>query len=221
MLARVTPRATPPLCLPACPAWCCCRVSRVGPTWIELERPLPYDLRMEWRPAVYTFATPLQHSGFEDFTVKFKWGEWGGRGTVPASSCGVGWEGCVASQHGGFGGLAQRAYRGARPRISKCPLALSADKYPAHMKAYGYNAFWLYGCANSWVRNVRQRGWRAGLVSGIQPMLVPTLPSVHAPRLPGHTARHPFVLLTGANHRQRQRRRGTKLRLHHHEGAGV
>ncbi|PSC67722.1 band 7 [Micractinium conductrix] len=78
------------------------RVSRVGPTWIELERPLPYDLRMEWRPAVYTFATPLQHSGFEDFTVKFKW-----------------------------------------------------DKYPAHMKAYGYNAFWLYGCANSWVRNVQ------------------------------------------------------------------
>ncbi len=24
------------------------------------------------------------------------------------------------------------------------------------MKAYGYNAFWLYGAANSWVRDVRQ-----------------------------------------------------------------
>lgn len=59
------------------------------------------------QPALYSFATPLQHSGFEGFTVDFQW-----------------------------------------------------DVYPQHMKAYGYNAFWLYGAANSWVRNVRegQRG---------------------------------------------------------------
>lgn len=25
------------------------------------------------QPAVYKFATPLQHSGFEDFTVRFAW----------------------------------------------------------------------------------------------------------------------------------------------------
>ena len=27
----------------------CCRVSRVGEGWIELERPLIYDLRTEWQ----------------------------------------------------------------------------------------------------------------------------------------------------------------------------
>lgn len=27
------------------------------------------------QPAVYKFATPLQHSGFENFSVKFEWGE--------------------------------------------------------------------------------------------------------------------------------------------------
>ncbi|KAL4433787.1 hypothetical protein ABPG75_000228 [Micractinium tetrahymenae] len=77
------------------------RVRRVGDGWVELERPLPYDVRLGWEPALYSFATPLQHSGFEGFTVDFQW-----------------------------------------------------DVYPQHMKAYGYNGFWLYGAANSWVRNV-------------------------------------------------------------------
>ena len=101
------------------------RVSAIGDGWIELERPLMYDLRMEWQagdawgeagvgwlrpgaarppddsstrskcppplcplppcpppqapqPAVYSFANPLQHSGFEDFTIQFKFGERGG-----------------------------------------------------------------------------------------------------------------------------------------------
>jgi hypothetical protein len=27
------------------------------------------------QPAVFSFAVPLQHSGFEDFAVHFKWGE--------------------------------------------------------------------------------------------------------------------------------------------------
>ncbi len=34
----------------------------------------------------------------------------------------------------------------------------AADKYPAHFKAKGYNAFYLNACANSWVRNVSQLG---------------------------------------------------------------
>ena len=44
------------------------------------HRPLPCFPRCcpaALQPAVYKFATPLQHSGFEDFTVKFKWGEGG------------------------------------------------------------------------------------------------------------------------------------------------
>lgn len=33
-------------------------------------------------------------------------------------------------------------------------LFLASDKYPAHLKAKGYNAFFLNACSNTWVRNV-------------------------------------------------------------------
>ncbi|EFN53345.1 hypothetical protein CHLNCDRAFT_137073 [Chlorella variabilis] len=49
------------------------RVSAVGSGWIELERPLPYDLRPEWQVAVYSFEHSVQHVGYEDFTVEFQW----------------------------------------------------------------------------------------------------------------------------------------------------
>lgn len=77
------------------------RVRRVGNGWIEFERPLPYDVCLAWQPAIYEFAPPLQHSGFEHFTVQFK-----------------------------------------------------HDLYPSHMKVFGYNAFWIYGSANAWIREV-------------------------------------------------------------------
>ena len=51
------------------------RVSAVGDGWIELERPLQYDIQTAWQVWVYRFETPLQHSGYEDFTIVFKHGE--------------------------------------------------------------------------------------------------------------------------------------------------
>ncbi|KAL4427839.1 hypothetical protein ABPG75_001928 [Micractinium tetrahymenae] len=49
------------------------RVTKKGLKWIELERPLLYDLRLEWEPGVYSFEQAVQHSGWEDFTVNFAW----------------------------------------------------------------------------------------------------------------------------------------------------
>lgn len=85
------------------------------------------------QPAVYQFATPLQHSGFEDFSVKFQWGE---LGVLP----GLGAESCSLIR--------------TEPSPAPCPPSRTADLYPAHMKVVGNNAFWLWGCANSWIRNV-------------------------------------------------------------------
>lgn len=48
------------------------RVAAVGPGWVELERPLLYDIRPEWQVYIYSFETPLQHVGYEDFTVQFE-----------------------------------------------------------------------------------------------------------------------------------------------------
>ncbi|KAL4458884.1 hypothetical protein ABPG75_013749 [Micractinium tetrahymenae] len=48
------------------------RVTAVGPGWVELERPLLYDVRPEWQVYIYSFETPLQHVGYENFTVEFQ-----------------------------------------------------------------------------------------------------------------------------------------------------
>ncbi|KAL4423187.1 hypothetical protein ABPG77_000320 [Micractinium sp. CCAP 211/92] len=48
------------------------RVAAVGPGWVELERPLLYDVKPEWQVYIYSFETPLQHVGYEDFTVEFQ-----------------------------------------------------------------------------------------------------------------------------------------------------
>jgi len=63
------------LCLhPPLPLLLACRVAAKGPGWIELERPLTYDLRMHWKPHLFLYAPTTQHSGFEDFTIQFKHG---------------------------------------------------------------------------------------------------------------------------------------------------
>ena len=59
----------------------------MGDGWIELERPLQYDIRPAWQVWVYRFEMSLQHSGYEDFTVLFKHGEWGGGAGALRSCC--------------------------------------------------------------------------------------------------------------------------------------
>lgn len=49
------------------------RVTAVGPGYIDLDRPLPVDVRLAWRPAVYPFGSTASHSGLEHFSVQFRW----------------------------------------------------------------------------------------------------------------------------------------------------
>ncbi|KAL4458885.1 hypothetical protein ABPG75_013750 [Micractinium tetrahymenae] len=48
------------------------RVTKVGQGYIELERPVPWDLRTEWQPVVHKFASTTQHSGVERLTIQFR-----------------------------------------------------------------------------------------------------------------------------------------------------
>ncbi|PRW60776.1 band 7 [Chlorella sorokiniana] len=49
------------------------KVTAVGKGWVELDRALPYDLRLEWQPEVHAFAPSVWLSGFEGFTLEFPW----------------------------------------------------------------------------------------------------------------------------------------------------
>ncbi|KAL4435853.1 hypothetical protein ABPG77_000615 [Micractinium sp. CCAP 211/92] len=47
------------------------RVAAVGEGWIELERPLPLDLHVDWQVEVHEFKQAVQHSGWEGLTLHF------------------------------------------------------------------------------------------------------------------------------------------------------
>jgi hypothetical protein len=49
------------------------RVKSVSGNRIELERPLPYDVRLEWSPEVHRFAPAVQEIGIEHLSVHFPW----------------------------------------------------------------------------------------------------------------------------------------------------
>ncbi len=49
------------------------RVRSSSGTVIELERPLPYDVRPEWTPEIHTFAPELQEFGIEQLSIHFPW----------------------------------------------------------------------------------------------------------------------------------------------------
>ncbi|KAL4419158.1 hypothetical protein ABPG77_009134 [Micractinium sp. CCAP 211/92] len=49
------------------------KVTAVGDGWIDIDRPLPIDLRLRWNPAIYAYAPTVQHSGIEDLTFQFRW----------------------------------------------------------------------------------------------------------------------------------------------------
>jgi hypothetical protein len=50
----------------------------VSATKIELERPLPYDVRTEWTPELHRFAPSLQEFGIEHLSIHFPWSAYPG-----------------------------------------------------------------------------------------------------------------------------------------------
>lgn len=49
------------------------RVKLVSGTKIELERPLPYDVRLEWIPEIHRFVPSIQEVGVEHLSIHFPW----------------------------------------------------------------------------------------------------------------------------------------------------
>jgi len=47
------------------------RVNRVTGKTIELERPLPYDVRREWKPEIHRFSPTLTEFGLEHISIHF------------------------------------------------------------------------------------------------------------------------------------------------------
>lgn len=49
------------------------RIKSVSDKQIELERPLPYDVRPEWTPELHRFAPSVQEFGIEHLSIHFPW----------------------------------------------------------------------------------------------------------------------------------------------------
>src|SRR5215207_5824621 len=49
------------------------RVKSVAGNRVELERPLPYDVRAEWTPEVHRFVPSVQEFGVEHLSLHFPW----------------------------------------------------------------------------------------------------------------------------------------------------
>jgi len=49
------------------------RVKSVSGNQIELERPLPYDVRAEWTPEIHRFVPVVQEIGIEHLSIHFPW----------------------------------------------------------------------------------------------------------------------------------------------------
>lgn len=54
------------------------RVKAASATKIELERPLPYDVRAEWTPEIHRFVPSLQEFGIEHLSIHFPWSAYPG-----------------------------------------------------------------------------------------------------------------------------------------------
>ena len=54
------------------------RVKRVSGKTIELERPLPYDVRLEWAPEIHRFAPTVTEVGVEHLSIHFPWSPYPG-----------------------------------------------------------------------------------------------------------------------------------------------
>jgi hypothetical protein len=54
------------------------RVKSVSGKQIELERPLPYDVRPEWTPEIHQFLPTVQELGVEHLSIHFPWSSYPG-----------------------------------------------------------------------------------------------------------------------------------------------
>jgi len=54
------------------------RVKSVSGNSIELERPLPYDVRAEWNPEIHRFRPSVQEFGIEQLSIHFPWSPYQG-----------------------------------------------------------------------------------------------------------------------------------------------
>lgn len=49
------------------------RVASIDGSRIQLERPLPYDVALEWTPELHRFAPTVQEVGIENLSIEFPW----------------------------------------------------------------------------------------------------------------------------------------------------
>ncbi len=54
------------------------RIASASGNHIVLERPLPYDIRPEWKPEVHSFDPALQEFGIERLSIRFPWSPYPG-----------------------------------------------------------------------------------------------------------------------------------------------
>ncbi len=54
------------------------RVKSVSGNQIELERYLPYDVRLEWTPEIHSFTPSVQEFGIEHLSIHFPWSPYPG-----------------------------------------------------------------------------------------------------------------------------------------------
>ena len=54
------------------------RVKSVVANKIELERPLPYDIRLEWTPEIHRFNPTVLEFGIEELSIHFPWSPYPG-----------------------------------------------------------------------------------------------------------------------------------------------
>jgi hypothetical protein len=54
------------------------RVKRVIGKTIELERPLPYEVRLEWKPEIHRFSPTVTEVGIEHLSIHFPWSPYPG-----------------------------------------------------------------------------------------------------------------------------------------------
>ena len=54
------------------------RIKRSNGRTIELERPLPYDVKLEWSPEIHRFTPTVTEFGIEHLSVRFPWSPYPG-----------------------------------------------------------------------------------------------------------------------------------------------
>lgn len=69
------------------------RVTTVGAGYVDLERPLPFNVSLAWAPRIHKYepAPGGRECGIEELTLRFEWSPYNGHLKVCASSEGCRW----------------------------------------------------------------------------------------------------------------------------------